>query len=238
MVFWKSQTFSKSLETFGSRIFLLRFLKSIGWYGFSFGFLVVLMCFINVLFKFITNLKFYKKQFYQRHLQKHFCFIIWCLVSKEIHRLGPMDLKIYKLERNPRLRLDSWRSLETFAKIISVTSISGLPLGWPRGWGIGRPLICPQGGEIHVSDSLQPDLQSIVLWREIGHVSAAWPNNGSMGSCACVCKQCRAILRIFCGPMSCGGGGICRLPGKLQHNTKGKFIHIITGKKCLQNHMR
>ncbi len=35
-----------------------------------------------------------------------------------------MDLKIYSLERNPRLWLDSWKSLETFAKIISVTSIS------------------------------------------------------------------------------------------------------------------
>ncbi len=32
----------KSLKTFGSRIFFLIFLKSIGWYGFSYGFLVVL----------------------------------------------------------------------------------------------------------------------------------------------------------------------------------------------------
>ncbi len=48
------------------------------------------------------------------------------LSSKEIHRLGPMNLKIYSLERNPRLWLGSWQSLETFAKIISVTSISGL----------------------------------------------------------------------------------------------------------------
>ncbi len=37
-----------------------------------------------------------------------------------------MDLKIYSLERNPRLWLDSWQSLETLAKIISVTSISDL----------------------------------------------------------------------------------------------------------------
>ncbi len=44
---------------------------------------------------------------------------------KEIHRLGPRDLKIYSLKRNPRLWLDNWQSLETFAKIISVTSISG-----------------------------------------------------------------------------------------------------------------
>ncbi len=43
---------------------------------------------------------------------------------KEIHMLGPMDLKIDSLERNPRLWLDSWQDLETFAKIVSVTSIS------------------------------------------------------------------------------------------------------------------
>ncbi len=42
--------------------------------------------------------------------------------KKEIHRVGPMDLKIY----SPRLWLDSWQSLETLAKIISVTSISDL----------------------------------------------------------------------------------------------------------------
>jgi hypothetical protein len=33
----KSQRFGKSLETSGSRIFFLRFLKSLGWYGFSYG---------------------------------------------------------------------------------------------------------------------------------------------------------------------------------------------------------
>ncbi len=36
-----------------------------------------------------------------------------------------MGIKIYSLERNPWLCLDSWQSLETFAKIISVTSIWG-----------------------------------------------------------------------------------------------------------------
>ncbi len=35
-----------------------------------------------------------------------------------------MDLKIVSLERNPWLWLNNWKSLETFAKIISVTSIS------------------------------------------------------------------------------------------------------------------
>jgi hypothetical protein len=43
--YWKSQRFDKSLETFGSQIFFLRFLKSIGWYGFSYGFFVVLNLF-------------------------------------------------------------------------------------------------------------------------------------------------------------------------------------------------
>ncbi len=56
---WKSKRFGKSLETFGSRIFFLSFLKSIAWYGFCYyGFLVVLNLFRNVLFKVIT--KFYK----------------------------------------------------------------------------------------------------------------------------------------------------------------------------------
>jgi hypothetical protein len=40
--YWKSQKFGKSLETFDSHIFVLKFLKSIGSYGFSYGFLVVL----------------------------------------------------------------------------------------------------------------------------------------------------------------------------------------------------
>jgi hypothetical protein len=48
----------KRLKTFGSRIFFLIFVKSISWFGFSFGFLVVLNLFINVLFKVISNLKF------------------------------------------------------------------------------------------------------------------------------------------------------------------------------------
>jgi len=63
----------------------------------------------------------------------HQCFV-WInfvskdgvLCTKEIHRLGPMDLNIYSLERKTRLWLDtdSWQSLENFAKIISVTSTS------------------------------------------------------------------------------------------------------------------
>ena len=48
-------------------------------------------------------------------LQKHYCFIgndrmMSCAQKKT---LGPVDLKIYRLERNPRLWLDSWQSLET-----------------------------------------------------------------------------------------------------------------------------
>ncbi len=45
--------------------------------------------------------------------------------TKEIHRLGPKDSKIYNLAKNQQLWLDSWQNLEIFAKIISVTSISG-----------------------------------------------------------------------------------------------------------------
>jgi hypothetical protein len=42
MVFFlKSQKFGKSHETFDSRIFFLKFSKSVGWYGFYYGFLVV-----------------------------------------------------------------------------------------------------------------------------------------------------------------------------------------------------
>jgi hypothetical protein len=65
------------------------------------------MFFIDVLFKVITNLKFYKRCFIKDDLQKYFCTTGWCLLSllctKEIPRLGTMDLKIYSLERNPRL---------------------------------------------------------------------------------------------------------------------------------------
>jgi hypothetical protein len=49
---WKSQRLGKNLETFGSQIFFLRFLKAIDWYGFSYGVLVVL----NLLHKcFVQN---------------------------------------------------------------------------------------------------------------------------------------------------------------------------------------
>jgi hypothetical protein len=39
MGFLKDITFGKSLEAFGSRIFFMKFSKSIGWCGFSSGFL-------------------------------------------------------------------------------------------------------------------------------------------------------------------------------------------------------
>ncbi len=122
--FWKSQTFGKSLETFCLRIFFLRYLKSLGLYGFFYGFLVVLNLFHQNISKKLTKKRATSK--------------IWMKVKKvnihppppppppkETHRLGPMDLKIHSLERNPRLWLDSWQSLKTFAKIISVASISG-----------------------------------------------------------------------------------------------------------------
>jgi hypothetical protein len=43
--FWKLQTFGKSLETLCSWILFLRFLKSLGWYEFFYGYLVVLNVF-------------------------------------------------------------------------------------------------------------------------------------------------------------------------------------------------
>ncbi len=52
----KSQGFGKSLETSGSRIFFLRFLKSIGWYGFSYGFLPVLNLFHQCFILICTNI--------------------------------------------------------------------------------------------------------------------------------------------------------------------------------------
>ncbi len=84
--FWKSQIFGKSLKTFGFRIFFLEIFKSTGWYGFPYGFWLFWMCFINFLFKFNINLKFYKRCFIKDDLQKHFFIIGWCLVRKEIHR--------------------------------------------------------------------------------------------------------------------------------------------------------
>ncbi len=85
------------------------------------------MCVINVLFKVITNHKFCKHCFIKEHLQKHICFIGWfhvrmflCLpppLPQEIHRLCPMDLKIYSLERTPRLWLPSSVTIVTWIQI-------------------------------------------------------------------------------------------------------------------------
>ncbi len=67
------------------------------------------MCFINVLFNVINNLKFTNAV-----LSKMTCrniYVSWdgALCAKEMHRLGPMGLKIYSLERNPWLWLNSWQ---------------------------------------------------------------------------------------------------------------------------------
>jgi hypothetical protein len=51
----ESQQFGKSLETFGSKIFFLRFKKTIGWYGFSYVFLAVLDIFHQCFILFWTN---------------------------------------------------------------------------------------------------------------------------------------------------------------------------------------
>ncbi len=98
--FWKSQTFSKSLETFGSQIFFFKVVKPIGRYRFSYGFFknVLHLCFVESYY----NCKFYKGCSVNHtvdHILKRFCIKGWCLVHmllmplplKEIHRLAPMD---------------------------------------------------------------------------------------------------------------------------------------------------
>jgi hypothetical protein len=42
---------------------------------FSYGFVVVLICFINVVFNVITNFKFDKCCFVKDYLRKHICII-------------------------------------------------------------------------------------------------------------------------------------------------------------------
>ncbi len=63
---------------------------------FPMAFWLFWMSFINVLFKVITNLKFYKRCFIKDYLQKHLVIIYdGVLCTKEIHRLGPIDVKIF-----------------------------------------------------------------------------------------------------------------------------------------------
>ncbi len=52
----KSKRLGKSLKTFGSQIFFLRFLKSIGWHGFSYGFWAVLKMFHQCFILINTNI--------------------------------------------------------------------------------------------------------------------------------------------------------------------------------------
>ncbi len=89
-----------------SRIFFTRFLKSIGWNGFSYGFLVVLYLSISSLFHLIcSNIHFIKCCFFKTYLRKH--MYLWqyvvhalCIVrtdlpcsppgwqSRQAHRVG------------------------------------------------------------------------------------------------------------------------------------------------------
>ncbi len=94
------------------------------------------MCFINILFKIITNPKFYNCCFIKEDLQKHFCIIGRCFVRQRNPWARPNVCQIYRLESNPRLWLDSWQSLEIFAKIIFVTSISVLFKSWMNPWSL------------------------------------------------------------------------------------------------------
>ncbi len=103
-----TKIWQKSLETFGSRIFFLRCLKSItvGWYTFSYWFLVVLNlfqpCFV------ITNFKFDKHCFVKDYLWKHICIIAWCPVRQRNLQASPYGFKNLYPSKKPRLWLDSW----------------------------------------------------------------------------------------------------------------------------------
>ncbi len=122
-LFGNNKHFGKSLETFGSWIFFLGFFITISWYGFSYWFLVVLnvfhQCFVDS-----NNPKFNKRCFIKEGLQKHFCIIgLVSCAPKRNPKARVYGLKIYSLERNPRLWLDSWQCLETFTKIISSNTV-------------------------------------------------------------------------------------------------------------------
>ncbi len=87
-----------------------------------------LFCLKLLLILNFTNAVLSKTTF--RSIFESYDGVLLLLCAKEIQRLDTIDLKIYSLERNPRLWLDSWQSLETFAKIISVTYIYVLILYW------------------------------------------------------------------------------------------------------------
>jgi hypothetical protein len=103
---------SKKSQNFWFADFFLKIFKIHKLIWISFVLNVFHQCFVEVN----TNLKIFSKD----HFQEHFCIIGWCLLRmlllhspsplpppKEIHWLGPIDLKIYGLERNPQLGLDS-----------------------------------------------------------------------------------------------------------------------------------
>ncbi len=82
--------------------------------------------------------------------------------NPEIHRLDPMDLKIYTLAKNLRLWLNSWQNLQIFAKIMSVNAIPGLGQTVRVGGGGGRRLIEVQrggGGRRADAFPLLPDVE-------------------------------------------------------------------------------
>ncbi len=108
----KTQRFGKSLATFGSQIFFSRFFKSMGWYGFSYGFLIVLNMFHQCFIQSYYYFKFSKHCFITEDHRKHICVIRCVLCTEEIHRLGPME-SILK-QKKPRQWLDSWQNLLDF----------------------------------------------------------------------------------------------------------------------------
>ncbi len=91
---WKSQIFGKSLKTFGTQIFFLRFLNPQAGMDFPMDFWLF-SSFINVTFKIIPNFKFYKHCFIKGDLRKHtgcegYCRPFFKMVSC-INRLSDHD---------------------------------------------------------------------------------------------------------------------------------------------------
>ncbi len=75
------------------------------------------MYFINVL----SKVKFYQYSFFKDDLLKPF----WCLVRQRNPKARPSGFKSQKHRKKPTTVTRQLKNVKTFAKIVSVTSISG-----------------------------------------------------------------------------------------------------------------
>ncbi len=92
------------------------------------------ICFIDVLFKVITNLNLTNAVFSQNSFGSIFAAQNGVLYAKEIHRLGTMDWKIYILAKNLRLWLNSWKNLRIGLLKSSANTGSGYIRPWSTRW--------------------------------------------------------------------------------------------------------